>query len=359
MSSDNDKPARPLLPVWLFGAWALCTAALLPLFLAAQWAGSEVAKYQRTTFESATRQALAARDYGAAIKYCDGAIKAAHKRSDHWGRVYTLRSVAYLGKGDTERAALEVERAGDFFTRYYYYAEPQDRTEVPQVAMAVARRLLSDGKPAEALDVISAGAMASGRPVDALHGYLREFDAPARQQLWGNGEPFIRVTALLGDKDSGLRAVVNEQGRKVSDALMAAEEGPDGAPAARATLSESQADGVCWLAIPTYVPLSNRPFAVRVRAKLEKPADLPLQLGYWFESPQKSATTQDKATATDAAGWMTYDVRRAFFAERRAEALQEGYASDGGVINQIALLVPPGEANTLWLARAEIYLPKG
>jgi len=358
MSSATTTVSPPRLPVLLLGAWALCTVALLPLFIAAQWAGNEVAKYQHSTFEGAARQALAARDFASAIKYCDGAIKASHERSDHWGRVYTLRSVAYLGANNVERAASELLLAGDFFTRRYYFAEEQDRVEVPQLARALGQRLLADGNAALALEVFSAGAMASGRPVEALHTLTREFDPATRQKLWGDGAPYIRVASFLNSKDNALRTVVNEQGRAISDSIVEPSGGLGAAGAARASLGASQADGNCWLAVPTHVQLTRIPFAVRVHAKLEKAADLRVQLGYWFESPQKSAASQDGPSATDAEGWTTFDIKRDFLAERSAAAAEQGYAPEDGMINQIALLVPPGEANTVWLSRAEIYLPQ-
>lgn len=355
MTESVDSPPRFAFPVWMVGAWALCIVALFPLFYAAKWAGSEVGRFQRTTFEQAAREALAKRDFASAIRYCDGAIKAVHERSDHWGRVFTLRSVAYLGQGDSEQSLAELLRAGDFFTRRYYYAEDRDRSEIPQVALAVASRLLEQGKPGRALEALSAGAMASGDPVEALHDYVRQIDGPSRQKLWGDAPPFIQVMQFIDAKENALLASVNEQGRSVGATVI--EEDAQRGTVAQVELGASSGEGNFWLAAPTYVPLRSRPFAVRVRAKLNEPADFRLQLGYWFESPQKSATTQDTATATEQDGWVVFDVQRNFFAERQSDALQQGYAADGGAINQVALVLPPGTDNTLSVARAEIYLP--
>lgn len=339
-------------PAALLAGWALCTLALFPLFFAASWAGGEVAKFQVTTFESAARQALAAKDFDAALKYCNGAVKAGHGTSDHWGRVYTLRSVAYLGQQDLVRAANEVLRAGDFFTRRYYVAAEQDQREVPQLAKAIGLRLLQEGDAALAQAVFSAGAMASGDPVAALHGLARELAPEDAAKLWGEGEPRILITTALEEKDALPRVIVNDQAREIRPRHA-------GSGITEVEAGASAKEGPCWVAVLTHVPLSRRPFAIRARAQAAKLSETKLMLSYWFESPRKSANTMDPPSGVGEDGWSVYDVRRDFFAERAAEAMASGYTAEGGIINQVVFSLPPGEADVLRYAPVELYLPRG
>lgn len=363
--SEAASPARPVgafprLPLWgLAVAWVAAIVALLPLFLAASWAGSEVANYQVTTFESAARRALKAGDYDAAMKYCNGAMKTGHNQSEHWGRVYTLRALAYMGEGTMKRAAREVVLAGDFFSRRYYFAEEQDRQEVPQVADALGRRLLRDGNAPLALKVFSAGILASAQPVQALHALSEALSPEERSALWGTGEPRILINAFLDAKENGPRQVVNEQRRAVGPVRLEQNGVLNIPDVASLDLGPSEQEGVCWLGIPVYLPLDARPFGIRVRVKEEPALAAKVQLGYWFESPQKSATTEDPAELDAEGGWKVCDIRRDFLIERANEALRNGYSPEGGVINSISLSVPPGEASAVSFGVAELYLPKG
>ena len=340
--------------VWVFAVgWAACTLALFPIFFSADWAGSEVAKYQVTTFEAASRDALTRKDFDAALKYCNGAIKAGHGTSDHWGRVYTLRSVAYLGQGDIKNAAEEVLRAGDFFTRRYYVAEEQDRREIPQLASAIGKRLLQDNDVLLSYAVLSAGAMASGKPVSALYALADGLTASERKALWGDGQPRIAITSFRDAKENLPRATVNEQGRTLGFGVDPAEN------IATVDAGPSQKDGPCWLSVPTHVPIEPRAFALRIRAKHTNLPEASLVTGYWFESPRKSANTTDAAARTNPEGWAVYDIGRDFYAERAVAAKAEGYSPEDGVINQLTLSLPPGAADTIALAPAELYIPKG
>lgn len=353
MSDEKTNTGAFLsIPVTI-AAWVVCTLALLPLFLAADWAGSEVAKYQVTTFEAASREALSRKDFAAALKYCNGSIKAGHGTSDHWGRVYTLRSVAYLGEGDLLRAADEVLLAGDFFTRRYYVAEEQDRRELPQLASAIGKRLLQVDDVPMSYAVFSAGAMASGRPVSALHALADGLTASERKALWGDGPPRVAINCFRDAKENVPRATVNEQGRSLAFTVDTV------ANTASVVAGPSEKDGTCWISVPTYVPIEPLPFALRCRAHLPSLTSAEYVTGYWFESSRKSANTTEKSTRVNQEGWTVYDVRRDFNAERLAEANATGYSPTGGVINQLTLSLPPGGADTIELAPAELYIPKG
>ena len=353
MTDDvREKPFNLSLPL-IIGGWVVCTLALLPLFFAADWAGSEVAKFQVTTFESAARSALAQKDFSSALKYCNGAIKAGHGTSDHWGRVYTLRSVAYLGQDDIGRAANEVLLAGDFFTRRYYVAEERDRAEVPQLASRIGQLLLQANDPAMAYAVLSAGAMASGRPVSALHSLAEKLTASEREALWGDGQPRIAITSFRDPKENLPKAAVNEQGRALTFSVDPEKN------LAQVEAGDSTKEGACWIAVQTHVPVEAKPFALRMRAQHPALADTKLLTSYWFESARKSANTADTPARTTPEGWTVYDIQRDFHAERVAEAKTSGYSPVGGAINQLRLSLPPGASDNITLAPAELYIPKG
>lgn len=353
MSEETNEKSRYLSLPALLAAWVVCTVALLPLFLAADWAGSEVAKYQVTTFEAASREALSRKDFASALKYCNGSLKAGHGTSDHWGRVYTLRSVAYLGEGEIKRAADELLRAGDFFTRRYYVAEEQDRREIPQLASAIGKRLLQLDEAKLSYAVFSAGAMASGQPVSALYALADSLTASERSALWGEGQPRIAINSFRDAKENLPRATVNEQGRSMVFSVDPKEN------LARAEVGASQKDGPCWISIATHVPIESRPFALRFRARYPSLPKAELLTGYWFEAARKSANTTDVSSRNNSEGWAVYDVRRNFSAERLAEANANGYSPEGGVINQLTLSLPTGSSDTIDLAPAELYIPKG
>lgn len=353
-----EAPRLGTMPRWALPViWALSTLALLPLFFAARWAGNEVGSFQMTTFESAARQALAKKDYSGALKYCNGAIKAAHNHSEHWGRVYTLRALAFAGQGDLHTASKEIVRAGDFFARRYYYAEDQDRREVPQLANALATRLMQANEHERALEVFSAGAMASGKPVDALYDLVAALSPAQKLQLWGTNQPYLYVNAFIDPKEGLPSVVLNEQGRtQLGSDQQAGDGGPD---TATVRLDASKQDGTCWVGIPLNVAIAQRQFGVRLRVKQEQVIPLKLLLSYWFESPQKSAMTEDAPVYDDAKGWTTFEVARPFFAERVAEGQKNGYSPEDGVINKVGISLPPGPKNSLRFAPVELYLPKG
>lgn len=352
---EDSGPVR--LPRWaLLAGWLVCALALLPLFYAASWAGGEVGKFQMTTYEAATRQALKAKDFDAALKYCDGAIKAAHNRSDHWGRVFTLRAFAYIGQGNVQKAADELVLAGDFFTRKYYYLEDQDRRELPHAAEVVGKLLLQKKENSRALEVFSAGVMASGKPVDALEALAKALTPEERKGLWGDSEPYVLITPLLDAKENGPRALVNEQGRDVASAAIPNPEVPAPLRVAGVEVGPSKKDGQCWLSIPTCVALSPKPFGIR--AQVKSPVAPEFLLGFWFEAPQKSATATQAAGPADADGWITYDVKRDLYRERNEAATAAGYSCEGGIINQVGIALPPGDATSIGVRPVQLYLPK-
>ncbi len=355
---STDSPSR--LPRWTYiVVWVASTVALLPLFIAASWAGSEVGKFQVTTFEASAREALKRKDFAAALKYCNGAIKAGHNRSEHWGRVYTLRAIAYAGDGDVQNAVSELVKAGDFFSRRYYYAKEQDRKEVPLAANAIGKRLLAAGKAPQALEAFSAGAMASAKPVEALYDLAGSLTPVERLKLWGKESPFIYMTALLDPKDNGPRVITNEQSRPIDEPQLV-REGPE--PwLATMTLDTGAGpqQGKCWVSQPTCVALSIKPFGILAEVGTEPAVPVNLLLSYWFESPQKSTSTVDQPAQPAIGGEAHYDIHRDFYAEQMAEGQSNGYSAEGGIINQIGISLPAGEATKLTFHRAKLYIPLG
>nr|AUN36978.1 hypothetical protein [uncultured bacterium] len=353
--ADAAPPIR--FPRWGFVVgWVVCIAALLPLFYAASWAGSEVGKFQLTTYEAATRNALKEKDFASALEYCDGAIKAGHNHSEHWGRVHTLRSYAYVGMGKVNLAADELIQAGDFFMRRYYYSEQQDRREVPRAAQVLGNLLLQKGDSARALAVLSAGAMASGDPVAFLSDLAANLGPEHKSLLWQGGEPYLFLTPFIDAVEDGPKLIVNEQDR-AADAPVLTNAAVLSERKISIDLAASPKEGNCWLGLPAYIGLSKKPFGIRMRIKSSTPPPS-LYLSFWFESPQKSATTTQPAGATDADGWTEYDVQREFYKERNEEATANGYSCEGGIINQIGVSVPAGEATQITFQPAQLYLPK-
>jgi len=354
--SDVPLPQdAPVPPRWVWVAlWAVCTLALAPLFYSAQWAGKEVARYQVSTFEEEARLALAERRFADAIKYCDGAIKTGHNRSEHWGRVYTLRALAHLGAEDLNKSLAQILLAGDFFTRRYYFAEQQDRAEAPHLAEAIGRKLLEGGNADDALRAFSAGAMMSGAPAAWLNGLQRRLNEMERAQLWPEGRPMIIVKEFRDPTEDPLSLVVNAQARPVQARVLDTTL-PE--TAAQIQVGASTESGSALFAFDTHIPIQGPGYALRARSKTSSGDAPKLFLGYWFDAAQKSASTEDAPTESDADGWNLFDVRRNFARERAEEATANGYLPSGGIINKVGLSLPPGPEATYWLGRVELYLP--
>lgn len=329
------------------------TFALYPGIKLIRLLALEVTQYQVSTFESYAREALGKGDYHRVIEICTGALKAGVNRGDHWGKVHLLRAEAYGGLNNGPKALEELERAVSFWTQKYYYATDENREETARFGTELGRAFLDAGLVVEALRSFSAAGMGSGKPAEYLEQLTSDLDPTRRAKLWPGG-PFLLVRVFMSAKDDSLKKVVEEQGRKLEESRIDSVTSRAGVPTAMLAVSESVHAGRSWFGLPVYLPITGKPFVLRVYAKEQTPSELGVFLSYWFEGARKSASTVDTQAVTGSGGWKCFDIRRDFHAERLAEGDQQGYSVAGGFINTIGLSLPEGPSNRIWVDRIEL-----
>lgn len=355
-ATDGPPPllsARQVLALCL-----LCSLALIPGFRFIRLAALEVSQYQVSTFESYAREAIAAGRHQRAIEFCTGALKSGVYQSDYWGRAYALRAQAYAGMNRLPQALSELEAAAAFWTRRYFYATEDYRTETESFGQTLGRRFLEAGDAESALRAFSAAGMAGGRPVEFLYALAESLLPEEQATLWGAGEaPRLLINNFRNADTAIFAQVVEEQGRTLIASSLDPIEKRQGSGASLIELSASQQEGRSWYAVDTYIPLSERPFALRVHLKERPQVSASVVLWYWFESARQSATTTDSAAAEDKEGWKRYAIERDFYEERLVEADEKGYSVADGFINKIGISLPSGPAVSIWVSGLELCLP--
>ncbi len=355
----DTSPEPPLLSAWqkvlLF---LICSLVLIPGFHFIRLASLEVSQYQVSTFEAYAREAIAAGRHQRAIEFCTGALKSGVNRSDHHGKVFALRAQAYAGMNRLPQALTELESAAAFWTRRYFYATEEDREESAQFGEALGRRFLESDDAESALRAFSAAGMISGHPVEFLHALQKTLSPAEQTRVWGTeGPPRIFVNDFRNPDAARLEQVVEEQGRTLISAGQDPIERRQGAAAVLLELGQAQGEGRSWYSMDTYLPLSQKPFALRLHVKEDPPVGVAVVLGYWFESARQSATTLNREALEEKEGWKQYVIERDFYNERLAEANEKGYSVADGFINKIGISLPPGPAVRIWVSGVELYLP--
>ncbi|MBN2311765.1 MAG: hypothetical protein JXR94_22490 [Candidatus Hydrogenedentes bacterium] len=347
-------------PAWglrhVVALWLALTVALVPALFAVRGAERRVSRYHTGTFERYAREALAAGDFDEALAICTGALETALGRSDHWGTVFVLRAEAYAGLGQADAALAELESCADYWTRSPYYATAAMEDEAAALAAELGAEFAQAQNGRAALRAYSAGALVSGHPVEFLHGLCAGLPEEYQALVWPD-EPFV----ILEDFESAQAPVfavwAEEQGRELIASGIDPAVSQSGGASAMFEVSASTAEGRSWYRLPVHIPLSERPFALRVWVKEREPSDVQVALAYWFESARTSAGTHHAPTAALDAGWKRFDIERDFCAERLAYANHVGYSAAGGVINIVGLALAPGPANRYWVDRIDLYVP--
>jgi tetratricopeptide (TPR) repeat protein len=351
--ASDATPSRKWMLILVLGL----TAALVPAFLFIRAAALEVTQYHPAVFEGYARQALASKNYGRALELCTGALKSGVNRSDHWGTVYALRAQAYAGMGNYRDALDELEAAAAFWTQRYYYATDEGRAELAALGTDLGLRLVDAENYADAVRAFSAAGIGGGRPVEYLHDLAGKLEAAVQSKLWPDG-PLLIIQDFHGPTDNLFRVLAEDQGRTLADSRIDPQKSPSGGPCALVELSESSKEGRSLYGIDAYLPLSEKPFALRVHLRTEPLVELQVALSYWFEAAHRSALTSDPATVSLPDGSRRFEISRDFHNERLAEADRDGYLVTDGVINKISLEPSPGPACRIWVDRIELYLPE-
>ena len=356
-ASEADRLLPGLAGWQVAGLWFCLTLALVPAFFLIRAMALDVSQYQVSTFEAYAREALAAGRYGEAIEFCTGGYKTGVNRDDHHGKVFSIRAQAYAGLGKFDDALRELEACAAFWTKHYYYASEKEREEAAAFGETLAWNLVERKKGAAAQRALSAGGMVSGRPVEYLYELVVSCTEEQRKALW-RAEPFLVVEDFADPQGRALEMQVEEQGRRIVETGMDPSVSWRGGTSTLLSLSESTGEGRSWYGFDVYLPLSERPYALRAYVRQVQPGKTRLMVSYWFETARKSATTFDEAAAKPMGEWQCFDVRRDFHRERIAAATEGGYMIRGGIINKIGLDIAPGPANRFWIDRVELYLPE-
>jgi len=339
----------------LLALWAVLTAAIIPAMLFIIAVEREVSQYSTLTFETYARQALGAADFARAIRICTGALKVGISRSDYWGKAYMLRAQAYACAGKTSEALSDLQTCARCWVRSYYFASEAERNEAAIFGTALGRALLESGDAAAARGAISAAGVASGRPVEYLYEQRAALSEAQRHALWSQA-PYIVLEDFEGANPPLIEKAAEEQGRELVASHIEEVASPEPGRCAAFELSAATKPGKSWYGIPLYVPLSERPFAIRAAVKCEPAVEAGVVLAYWFEQAHKSASTSDAPSSDLGDGWKLYDIRRDFFAERAAYAKQVGYDPTGGIISRLSVGLEQGPAVRCWVSQIEIYI---
>jgi len=218
-------------------------------------------------------------------------------------------------------------------------------------------KLLDGGDAKGALSTFSAVARGSGHPVEFLYDLRDRLSDAQRAGLWPDGRAYLYIEDFSGPKPPTLSKADESQGRTVTKSEIVPNASPASGPAASLELTASTQDGESRYYVRAIVALSEKSFGIKAYVKEDAPSDVRLWVGYWFEAAQKGSATVEAPTQTLENGWTLFDVRRDFLAEQREKAQKAGYDASDGVINAIALILPPGPANRYWMAPIELYIP--
>lgn len=356
----NEPPLEenPTLPRrWVLVVWAGLTLSLVPAFFFIRAAALEVTQYHVNVFEGYARAALAAGDYDRVLELCTGALHASVNRSDHYGKVYSLRAQAYAGQGNYRDALNELESAAAFWTQRYYYASDDDRSELARLGTDLGQKLIASENYEDARRAYSAAGMGSGRPVEYLYDLRSALDAGQQGKLWPEGAVLV-VQDFRQDRGNLFLAQLDEQGRTVTASSIDPKGSLSGGPSAYMALTASTGEGRSLYGVDTYLPLSEKRFGLRVFLREDPGLETNVTLSYWFEAARVSVSTRDAATVALPDGWRRFEILRDFYGERLLEANQQGYVVTDGIINKISLEVSPGPACRFWVDRIELFIPE-
>lgn len=353
METPNPEET-PVFPLWnqALVAAGLTIVALLAI-TGIRTLALRVTQYQVSVYEDYVRDAMAKGDFARAVEICTGAIRASVNTSAHWGRAWALRAEAHRQAGELPEALADLHSSHTFFQQRYYQAKDADRAQLAGVGTEVGKALLSRNDPASALTAFSVAAAESGRPVEYLQKLQDSLSEPARTMLWPDGA----VRVVLRDfteasGDSGMTAVVEQQGRQVQASGIDSAQQP---PAAVIGLSPGTKEGRSAYAAAVWMPIMEGPYAIRLVAKANGPMPQAL-LNFWFDSARESASISSTEWVPQADGWQTCTIASGFQERVKAQAEQRGFAPHDGILNRAGFEFTPESANQAWLARVELVM---
>jgi hypothetical protein len=312
-----------------------------------------VTQYQVSVYEGYVRDALAKQEYDRAVEISTGALRSSVNRSDHWGRAWLLRGVAQVKLEDTAAALADLESSGVFFQERYYYAVERDRPELAAAATELARLFLAQQKGPEALRAFSVAAAGSGQAVEYLTRLHESMNEADRALLWPDGTPYIVLRGFQGNPEGKLEVVVEQQGRAPVSSGVA----PDGS-AASIELSQGTSPGRSAYACKAWMPLSDKPFALRLVARAEGGPMPEALLGFWFDSARQSAHTTDAAWVAQPDGSQACTIPNTFIAKLTEQGKAQGFSAHDGILNRAGFEFLPESASKVSLERVELLLPE-
>lgn len=355
--ADSGLTGRyPLGGMRLAALWLVLTLALLPAMKLLMATEHEVSSYHTFTFESHVREALAQVQYDRAVRIATGALRTGLGRSDHWGLAHLLRAKAHGGAGRLSDALADLRATAQCWTSEYYYPSPEQRREAEDFGTNLGMQLLEAGDVKAARQAVSAAGVSGGRPVGYLHERWESLAPEQRDALWPDG-PFLTLALFDGVRRAAFHPWVEERGRELVEAGVDPTGSRSGGSCAVFEIGNPAEEGRSWYALPIYIPISPKPFALRLAIKEREPSEVAVLVGHWFELARRSAVTLDSESTDLGDGWRLYDIRRDFHAERAAEAAQQGYDPVGGLITHIGFDVSEAPANRYWIDGVELYIP--
>ena len=346
----------PLGGVRLAALWLVLTLGLLPAMKLLMATEHEVSSYHTFTFESHVREALAQAQYDHAVRIATGALRTGLERSDHWGLAHLLRAKAHAAAGRLSDAVADLRATAQCWTSEYYYPSPEQRREAEDFGTKLGTQLLESGHVEAARQAVSAAGVSSGRPVEYLHEQWQSLAPEQSNALWPDG-PFLTLVLFEGARRVAFQPWVEERGRELVEAGVDPTGSRSGGPCGILEVGDPTQDGRSWYALPLYIPISPKPFALRLAMKERRPSEVAVLVGHWFELARKSVVTFDTESTDLGRGWRLYDIRRDFHAERAAQAAQEDYDPVGGLITHIGFDVSEAPANRWWVDGVELYIP--
>ncbi|HPK00532.1 MAG TPA: hypothetical protein PKW60_13690 [Candidatus Hydrogenedentes bacterium] len=210
---------------------------------------------------------------------------------------------------------------------------------------------LENGDAAQALRSLSAGARASGRPVSALEELHARLDVAARDALWPES-PFISLTSFIAGNTPGpiLFGAAENTVFEVSIEPSGEMQSPC------AVISVSSGEGRPCFGLPAVVDLPSGTFGFRARVRADKPVPISMALRFWLPREKKELIYLPTAVHRVDSTWTWLAVEDDFLKYCYDGARAAGLDMSDAYIDRAGIAVP-GEPNTFWIDRLELYLP--
>ncbi|MBN2308030.1 MAG: hypothetical protein JXR94_03615, partial [Candidatus Hydrogenedentes bacterium] len=203
-----------------------------------------------------------------------------------------VRAASLLMRAKTTCEIYDLRAVTDLWYTAPWYASAEARAELDEFGTAQGLALLdADGAPAS-LEVFSAVGRGMGDVVGYLHDLHERLDAAVAARLWP-GEPCLILEDFTGAEPPQFAKWAEQQGRELIASGLDDKATATGGRSAFFEVSASSQEGASAYGVAVNIPLSPKPFALRVRYKEKVASEPALRLNYYFPGVKRGAGTED------------------------------------------------------------------